>query len=74
MANGLFAGIMTPEQAEAARQQRMLEQARAVAQLTPDQQGSMIAYQSGQRTGGLISDFMALNLQRLRRLETFRLQ
>jgi hypothetical protein len=71
MANGLFAGIMTPEQAEAARQQRMLEQARAVAQLTPDQQGSMIAYQSGQRTGGLISDFMGFEPPEVKKARDF---
>lgn len=71
MANGLFAGIMTPEQAEAARQQRMLEQARAVAQLTPDQQSSLLAIQSGQRTGGLISDFMGFEPPEVKKAREF---
>jgi hypothetical protein len=71
MANGLFAGIMTPEQAEAARQQRMLEQARAVAQLTPDQQSSLLAIQSGQRTGGLISDFMGFEPPEIKKAREF---
>jgi hypothetical protein len=71
MANGLFANIMTPEQAEAARQQRMLEQARLSSQLTPDQQGAMLGFQSGQRTGGLISDLMGFEPPEVKKARDF---
>lgn len=71
MANGLFANITTPEQAEAARRQGLFEQARAAAQLTPDQQSSLLAIQSGQRAGGLISDFMGFEPPEIKKAREF---
>ena len=46
--------FQSPEQVEQARQQRLFEQARQSASLTPEQQMSFIGARSGQMTGGLL--------------------
>jgi hypothetical protein len=59
MANGqslLGTMFQTPAEVERQRQQRLFEQARQSAALTPEQQGAFIAARSGQMTGRLLSD------------------
>lgn len=59
MANGqsLFGTMFqTPAEVERLQQQRLFEQARQSAALTPDQQASFIAARSGQMTGRLLSN------------------
>ena len=48
--------FQTPAQVERAQQQRLFEQARQSAMMTPEQQGAFIAARSGQMTGRLLSD------------------
>jgi len=50
---GIF---QSPTQVEQAQQQRLFEQARQSAMMTPEQQGAFIAARSGQMTGRLLSD------------------
>ena len=47
--------FQTPAQVEQAQQQRLFEQARQSAMMTPEQQGAFIAARSGQMTGRLLS-------------------
>jgi hypothetical protein len=61
MANGMFTGIIqTPEQVEAARRLRMFEEAKALGSLTPQQQASIIARQSGQNIGSLVGQLFGV--------------
>lgn len=52
----LFGMFQSPAQIEQAQQQRLFEQARQSAMMTPEQQGAFIAARSGQMTGRLLSD------------------
>lgn len=52
----LFGMFQSPTQVEQAQQQRLFEQARQSAMMTPEQQGAFIAARSGQMTGRLLSD------------------
>lgn len=72
MANGMFSGILlTPEQVQESRRQAMFEQARTAASLTPQQQALMLARESGQNLGNVISGLFGVEDPELKKARDF---